>query len=483
MYSENHSNRPEILAALRENIGISKRYSATLKQNMLYVALPLTKKGQSCGIIRLALPLIEVEKTIFHAKKIALISFGLGLLLAITFSLLISHSFAKPIKKITEATTAMAKGDLKKRVGIYPKNEMGTLAHTIDNLARQLEQYINQLSQEKAYLETILKSVYEGIMVTNEKGEIILFNETLKSLFPQVSVGKTVLEVLRDATLVEGIEEIMRGKGKLSIEATLPHPKERVFEVHLYNIRYKTETMGTIAIFYDITHLKRLEKTRSDFVANVSHELRTPITNIKGYAETLLDEKDSEKIKEFGSIVLKHTDFLIELTQDLIELSTIETEGFRLEKDHISLKELIDDTIETFKEEAQRKSIALKAKIEETQTIWANRERARQVFNNLIDNAIKYTERGFIEISTEERDQFIIIKVSDTGIGIPKKDLSRIFERFYRVNKNRSRALGGAGLGLSIVKHIVEAHGGEVWVESSFGNGSTFYTKWPKEMV
>lgn len=483
MYLENHSNRPEILAALRENIGISKRYSATLKQNMLYVALPLIKKGQLCGTVRLALPLTEVEKTIFHAKKIALISLGLGLLLAIAFSLLISHSFAKPIKKITEATMAMAKGDLKKRIGIYPRNEIGILAHTIDNLARQLEQYINQLSQEKAYLETILKSIYEGIMVTDEKGEIILFNEAFKSLFPQVSVGKTVLEVLRNATLVGGIEEIIRKREKLSIEVTLPHPKERVFEVHLYSIGHKTKTMGTIAIFYDITHLKRLEKIRSDFVANVSHELRTPLTSIKGYAETLLDEKDPEKIKEFGSIVLKHTDFLIELTQDLIELSTIETEGFRLEKDHISLKELIDDTIETFKEEAQRKSIDLKAQIEETQTIWANRERARQVFNNLIDNAIKYTERGSIEISTEERDQFIIIKVSDTGIGIPKKDLSRIFERFYRVNKNRSRALGGTGLGLSIVKHIVEAHGGEVWVESSLGIGSTFYTKWPKEMV
>lgn len=196
-----------------------------------------------------------------------------------------------------------------------------------------------------------------------------------------------------------------------------------------------------------------------------------------------MDEKDPERIKEFGSIVLKHTDFLIELTRDLIELSTIETEGFRLEKDHISLKELIDETIETFKEEAQRKGIDLKTQIKETQTIWANRERARQVFNNLIDNAIKYTEGGSIEISTEERDQFITIKVSDTGIGISKKDLSRIFERFYRVNKNRSRALGGTGLGLSIVKHIVEAHGGEVWVESSLGNGSTFYTKWPKEMV
>jgi len=483
IYLENHSNRPEILAALRENIGISKRYSATLKQDMLYVALPLTEKGQLCGTVRLALPLTEVEKTIFHAKKIALISLGLGLFMAITFSLLLSYSFAKPIKKITKAATAMARGDLKKRVGIYPKNEIGTLAHTVDDLTRTLEQYISQLTQGKAHLEIILKSIHEGIMVTNKEGKIVVYNNAFKSLFPQVGIGKSPLEVLRDELLDKGIEEIIKGKEKLSIELTLSHLKERVFEVHLYSIRHKTETIGAIAIFYDITHLKRLEKMRSDFVANVSHELRTPLTSIKGYAETLLYEGHSEKIKEFSSIILKHTDFLIKLTQDLIELSTVETESFQVEKEHISLKELIDDIIETFKEEAQRKGIEFKTQIKEIQIIWANKERARQVFNNLIDNAVRCTESGSIEISTEEKNQFMVIKVSDTGIGIPKKDLSRIFERFYRVNKARSKALGGTGLGLSIVKHIVEAHGGEVWAESSLGKGSTFYTKWPKEMV
>lgn len=479
-YLENHSNRPEILSALKKNIGISKRYSTTLKQEMLYVALPLIKKEKLLGTVRLALPLVEVERIIFQAKRIALISLGLGLLMAIIISFLLSYSFAKPIKKITETATAMAKGDFKKRIGIYPKNEIGILAHTIDDLARTVEQYISQLNQEKGYLETILKSIYEGIVVTDKNGEIVLFNDTFKLLFPKVEIGKNSIEILRDEKLVKGIEEVIKGKERLSIELVLSYPKERVFEVHLCGIRHNTKTIGSIAVFYDITHLKRLERMRRDFVANVSHELRTPLTSIKGYAETLLYEEDIEKIKEFSSIILKHTDFLIKLTHDLIELSTIESEGFRLKKEHISLKELIEETVETFRDKVQRKDIKIEVKIKDTQTIWANEERARQVFNNLIDNALNYTESGKIEISAEEQGRFMIIKVSDTGIGIPKKDLTRIFERFYRVNKERSRASGSIGLGLSIVKHIVEAHDGEVWVESELGKGSTFFVKWPR---
>jgi len=479
-YLENHSNRPEILSALKKNIGISKRYSTTLKQEMLYVALPLIKKEKLLGTVRLALPLVDVERIIFQAKRIALISLGLGLLMAIIISFLLSYSFARPIKKITETATAMAKGDFKKRIGIYPKNEIGILAHTIDDLARTVEQYISQLNQEKGYLETILKSIYEGIVVTDKNGEIVLFNDAFKLLFPKVEVGKSSIEILRDETLVKGIEEVIKGKERLSIELVLSYPKERVFEVHLCGIKHNTKTIGSIAVFYDITHLKRLERMRKDFVANVSHELRTPLTSIKGYAETLLYEEDIEKIKEFASIILKHTDFLIKLTHDLIELSTIESEGFRLKKEHVSLKELIEETVETFKNKVKRKDIKIEVKIKDTQTIWANEERARQVFNNLIDNALKYTEKGKIEISAEEQGRFMIIKVSDTGIGIPKKDLTRIFERFYRVNKERSRASGSTGLGLSIVKHIVEAHGGEVWVESELGKGSTFFVKWPR---
>jgi len=479
-YLENHSNRPEILSALKKNIGISKRYSTTLKQEMLYVALPLIKKEKLLGTVRLALPLVDVERIIFQAKRIALISLGLGLLMAIIISFLLSYSFAKPIKKITETATAMAKGDLKKRIGIYPKNEIGILAYTIDDLARTVEQYISQLNQEKGYLETILKSIYEGIVVTDKNGKIVLFNDAFKLLFPQVEIGKNSIEILRDEKLVKGIEEVIKGKERLSIELVLFHPKERVFEVHLCGIKHNIKTIGSIAVFYDITHLKRLERMRRDFVANVSHELRTPLTSIKGYAETLLYEEDIKKIKEFASIILKHTDFLIKLTHDLIELSTIESEGFRLKKEHISLKELIEETVETFKDKVKRKDIKIEVKIKDTQTIWANEERARQVFNNLIDNALKYTESGKIEISAEEQGRFMIIKVSDTGIGIPKKDLTRIFERFYLVNKERSRASGSIGLGLSIVKHIVEAHDGEVWVESELGKGSTFFVKWPR---
>lgn len=479
-YLENHSRRPEVMSALKRNIGITKRYSTTLRQEMLYVALPLVKQENLIGVVRISLPLTQVEQTISQVERIIWMSLGLGLFLAIIISLLLSQSFTNPIKKITETAITLAKGDFKKRIGIYPKNEIGTLAYTIDDLARRIDQYISQLNQEKTYLETILKSIYEGIVVTDKKGEIVLYNDAFKSLFPQVEIGKSSIEILRDKAWIKGIEEVINGTEKISIELVIPYPQERVFEVHLCGIKHNAETIGTIAVFYDITHLKKLEKMRKDFVANVSHELRTPLTSIKGYAETVLYEKDLEKIKEFTSIILKHTNFLIKLTHDLIELSRIESVGFRVEKEHISLKELIEEIMETLREKAQERGIGMEIKIKDNQTIWANEEKARQVFNNLIDNALKYTEKGKIEISAEGQNNFMLIKVSDTGIGIPKKDLTRIFERFYRVNKNRSRTLGGIGLGLSIAKHIVETHGGEIWVESELGKGSTFFIKWPR---
>jgi len=422
-YLENHSHRPEVMSALKRNIGITKRYSTTLKQEMLYVALPLVKQENLIGVVRISLPLTQVEQTISQVERIIWMSLGLGLFLAIIISLLLSQSFTNPIKKITETAITLAKGDFKKRIGIYPKNEIGTLAYTIDDLARRIDQYISQLNQEKTYLETILKSIYEGIVVTDKKGEIVLYNDAFKSLFPQVEIGKSSIEILRDKAWIKGIEEVINGTEKISIELVIPYPQERVFEVHLCGIKHN---------------------------------------------------------EEFTSIILKHTNFLIKLTHDLIELSRIESVGFRVEKEHISLKELIEEIMETLREKAQERGIGMEIKIKDNQTIWANEEKARQVFNNLIDNALKYTEKGKIEISAEGQNNFMLIKVSDTGIGIPKKDLTRIFERFYRVNKNRSRTLGGIGLGLSIAKHIVETHGGEIWVESELGKGSTFFIKWPR---
>jgi len=207
------------------------------------------------------LPLTQVEQTISQVERIIWMSLGLGLFLAIIISLLLSQSFTNPIKKITETAITLAKGDFKKRIGIYPKNEIGTLAYTIDDLARRIDQYISQLNQEKTYLETILKSIYEGIVVTDKKGEIVLYNDAFKSL--------------------KGIEEVINGTEKISIELVIPYPQERVFEVHLCGIKHNVETIGTIAVFYDITHLKKLEKMRKDFVANVSHELRTPLPALR----------------------------------------------------------------------------------------------------------------------------------------------------------------------------------------------------------
>jgi two-component system phosphate regulon sensor histidine kinase PhoR len=366
-------------------------------------------------------------------------------------------------------------------------------SNTPEEMTSWMKNTIQEISREKDYLQTILKGMSEGVLVVDGRGRIRMVNEALRKLFPLPSevLNRTLLELIRNAELEEAIGEAIRiGKGS-AFELTLPSFPERTFEVNVVGILPSSEGIpppgksmeGAIAVFHEISRLKELEKVRQDFVANVSHELRTPLTTIKGYAETLLDGALKEDVAfQFTQIIKKHTDRLTKIVEDLLMLSRIESKEFRLNKESIPLQDLVSDVIDYVREAAQKKKISItRSEPFPFLKIEVDRNYLEQVLINLTDNAIKYTpDGGRIVISAVERDgKEIEFSVRDNGIGIPKEDLPRIFERFYRVDKGRSQESGGTGLGLSIVKHLVQAHGGRTWVESRLGEGSTFFFTLP----
>ncbi len=337
----------------------------------------------------------------------------------------------------------------------------------------------------------------EGVLVVDERGRILVANDSLHQLLslPKNLANRTPLEIIRNAELEEAIRKVIREGKDVSFELNLPLPLGKTFEVNVVGILPAPEEKerggegirGAIAVFHDITRLKELEVVRQDFVANVSHELRTPLTTIKGYTETLLDGALKEEVApQFLQVIQKHADRLTKIVEDLLTLSKIESKEFYLKWERLPLSELIDDVLDFVKEAAEKKKISISQSIiPSSLEVTGDRSYLEQVFINLLDNAIKYThEPGEISISAIEKGQTEIqVAIKDNGIGIPKEELSRIFERFYRVDKGRSQELGGTGLGLSIVKHIIQAHGGRVWADSKLGEGSTFYFTLPKQSV
>jgi len=408
---------------------------------------------------------------------------------------LILRRIIKPIETLTESANRIASGSLDRGLLVESNDELGRLSVAIEEMRRQLMEKIEDISREKDYLRTLLGGMVEGVLVVDEKGKILIANSALRQLLslPPEIEKRTVLEMLRNVELEEAIQKVLHDGQSETLELRLPEPQKRIFEVNIARVSSPSDRMvmensgygSVIAVFHDITRLKELEKIRQDFVANVSHELRTPLTSIKGYVETLLEGALKEEVAyPFLQIIKKHSDRLERIIEDLLMLSKIESHEFRLNKEPLYLSELIREALGVLKESYEKKKM----------TVWVNetspilqvngdRQYLEQVLLNLLDNAVKYgREGGRIEISVKGKDlqQEIEISIKDDGIGIPKEDLGRIFERFYRVDKGRSRELGGTGLGLSIVKHIIQAHGGKVWVESTLGEGSTFYVTLPQ---
>jgi two-component system phosphate regulon sensor histidine kinase PhoR len=430
---------------------------------------------------------------LYFVKKSFLFSSLFSLILIIPLAYFLARSLTHPILEVTKKAIQLVSGNLDGEVQVHSTDELASLSKAIGEMGTQLRNKIEEISNEKDYLQTILKGMTEGVLVVDGRDRILMVNDALRqllSLSTDVS-DRMPLEIIRNAELEGAIRKAIQYGENVALELDLNKSGEKTIEVSVVSIHpssTRTEEdsegiRGAVAVFHDITRLKQLEKIRQDFVANVSHELRTPLTTIKGYAETLLDGALKEDLaSQFVQVIKRHTDRLTKIVEDLLMLSKIETKEFQLKMEMISLPNLIDDIIDFLKEPAEKKKISLsRHEIHSSLAIRADRSYLEQVLINLLDNAIKYTpEGGRVIVSVVEKDsKDIQFSIEDNGIGIPNEDLSRIFERFYRVDKGRSKELGGTGLGLSIVKHLVQAHGGRVWVDSQLGKGSTFYFTLP----
>lgn len=423
---------------------------------------------------------------LYPLKKSFLLSSLVSLIIVIPLAYFLVRSLTQPILEMTQKVIQLASSTLDREAQVNSKDELEGLSKAIGEMGIQLENTIEEISREKDYLQTILKGMMEGVLVVDEKKHIKMMNEALRSLLPVSSdvADKTPLEIIRNAALESAIEGVLQGGKSEAFEMEVPAAGGKTLEVSVVAISSASKdsdgtVLGAIAVFHDITRLKSLEKIRQDFVANVSHELRTPLTTIKGYAETLLEGALKEEVAfQFVQVIKRHTDRLTKIVEDLLMLSKIESREFQLKREIILLPGFVDDVIDFVKEPAEKKKISIsRNQIPSSLSVEADRNYLEQVLINLLDNAIKYTpEGGSVTISAIGKDTGEIeFSIEDNGIGIPKEDLPRIFERFYRVDKGRSQELGGTGLGLSIVKHIVQAHGGKVWAESQIGKGSTFY--------
>jgi two-component system phosphate regulon sensor histidine kinase PhoR len=431
---------------------------------------------------------------IFSLKKSFLLSSFLSLLIVLPLAYLISKLMTQPIQAVTDLANRVASGRLNQGVSVESDDELGRLSKAISEMSLQLQNKIEEISREKDYLQTLLRGIMEGVLVVDARGRILMVNDALRQLLslPPHVEDRTPLEIIRNAELERTLRQVLQDGESTTLELTLPSPEGKTFEVNVVGISPSPEgrvkedegRRGVIAVFHDITRLKELEKIRQDFVANVSHELRTPLATIKGYVETLLEGALKEEVaSQFVQVIKRHSDRLEKIVEDLLILSKIESKEFQLRMEALSVSDLIGDVLDFLKEPLNKKGISVSVgELPPTLLVFGDRQYLEQVLINILDNAIKYGhERGRIVISATERDQREVeISVKDDGIGIPKEDLVRVFERFYRVDKGRSHELGGTGLGLSIVKHIVQAHGGRVWAESRLGEGSTFYFTLPK---
>jgi two-component system, OmpR family, phosphate regulon sensor histidine kinase PhoR len=488
---ENHSNRPEVKDAISKGIGQSTRYSNTINKDMVYVAVPIKdSQGRIQGVVRTSLPTSSIREAFLPIETKIIYTGFILIIVAIILSYLSSKTFSNSLSKIINLSEEIAKGNFKVDIPSKDrKGELSKVSFALNKMAEKLDELFQNVAFEKRQLQAVLSSMNEGVMLLSASGKIMLINDALSEMFDikDNPLDKRYWEVLRNKDINELIENIFKTNKDSRKEISIFYPRERNYLVNVSTLDYPEKVL--IVVVFDITDFRSLEKVKADFIANVSHELRTPLTAIKGYTETLEEEayENPDDRRHFLGIIKGHTDRLINIVSDLLVLSEIESkESLSLETkdsdfEDVDIKEVVTSSYESLRRKVSEKNLQVEINIkEEIPSIKGNRFLLEQMLINLIDNAVKYTpERGRVAISAYSEDSNINLEISDTGIGIPKENLNRIFERFYRVDKTRSRKLGGTGLGLSIVKHIVIIHNGKIDVESEVGKGSRFIITLP----
>ncbi len=508
---ENHNGRPEVQEARSRGFGQSLRHSNTLGKDMLYVAVPFRTPGGETGVVRLSLEYAVIKQAMREVRRLVYWLSFLAFLASVALAYLLTQGVSRSAEDMAKTAQTITSGNFEARTPVKGPLELQALGRAFNQMTEKLVSQLHEKAAERQKLRTILEGMGEGVLMMDPQGKVEFINPACRSLLdlhrPIASVetphwgvsrnelpsagdgpagrlyeleGRTLIEVVRQLELEKAMQRVVTAKASERLELEL-HPSHRNVLVNLYPILDQNTVRGVVLVFQDVTELRKLENIRKEFVANVSHELRTPLTSIRGYAETLLGEAelDERTRHDFSSIIYKNAARLSVLIDDLLQISALESGREDFERERLDLEEVAQSVLVSmqnlFKSQNIRCSLVSDPHVE----VQGNRKGLEQVFYNLLDNAIKYTPAGSVNVMICKNGDQVRVAIKDTGIGIPSQDLPRIFERFYRVDKSRSREMGGTGLGLSIVKHIMQLHGGTIEVESKLNGGSTFIFQLP----
>jgi two-component system phosphate regulon sensor histidine kinase PhoR len=471
---ENHARRPEFIAALSGQVGSSTRVSRTVGIEMAYVAVPIPG-----GAVRMAYPLSAIREANRQIRWDLAEASAVAAMLALLLAFLATQSIGRRLLRITDFAERVAAGDLSARIQESSSDEIAHVASALDKTARKLEEGFRAVENSRQTLETLLNSMQEAVIAVSPDQRVLWANQRMERLLPSgIRLGAPLVQSVRDPEILASIHTA------LSTRDVTKAPAAKIFSGRIFDVTAAPMPGGgAVAVLHDQTEIERMEKTRRDFIANVSHELRTPLTSVQGYAETLLDSRNlPENLREFVEIIRKNAFRMSRLTEDLLVLARVESGEQKLNFQIATPQELLEDAVQTFQEIAAGRGIELAMMNTASSGVWVDRDAIHQVFANLIDNALKYGDQGRkVLVGACESEDGVQFYVRDFGNGIPSEHLPRLFERFYRVDKARSRESGGTGLGLAIAKHVVRAHSGNIRAESELNHGSTFYFTLPRQ--
>lgn len=486
---ENHADRPEFQQALEETgiVGESVRYSATVDKRLMYIALPVVQNGEVVGVVRVSMSLEHIHESI---RQIGL-SLALGLLVLLLVAALVSSRLARgitrPIEEMTRLARGITRGEFNRdAVHVKSRDELGQLARAIHHMSISLQRQLGTIRESEGRLKSVIETMPSGLLLVDAEGKIMLVNPAIEHMLGVKGTeitGKSYTQFAHSYDLGHLIEKCVASRSNIREEIHLFLPEERILEASLSPIIGDEQHIaGVVIVLHDITAIRRLEKMRSEFVANVSHEIKTPVTSVIGFAETLLDGamEDEETCRSFLQIIYEESQRLHRLIGDILDLSKIESRELPLQIEKFDISRLVRSTADTLNGQAEKKDQTLNLDLPDVLEVDGDIDRIRQIVVNLLSNAIAYTPGGGrIDVTVASEAGRWRLEVADTGVGIPEKDLPRIFERFYRVDKARSRESGGTGLGLAIVKHLVDALHGSIEVNSRVGEGTTFKLTFP----
>jgi len=472
---DNHKNRPEIVDLKNLGVSISNRYSNTLNSEMLYYAKK-TNIDNRLLIIRTSIYIDDMYDLLIIVRNEILQISIVGFIISFLVIILFVKGISNPIKLLSEASKKVAKGDFDVKLSLKNKDEIGVLSQNFNNMSIQLKKLFNKVNSQKEQLDTLISEIREGLIVLDTKGKIKICNDSFyKMAGTNNLIGKKLKTLFDEKEIQDILEQVINTKSGITKEIEF---KERIFICSSSWISTRNEI---IILIHDITEIRNLEVIKKDLIINVSHELRTPLTAIKGFSETLEEDISNPEHKRFAGIITKHCNRLINIVNDLILLSETEESNQQLEFEHIRIGDIISNVTSLFEQKCHNKGIEFKLIIENANDlIEVDNFKIEQLLINLIDNSLKYTDKGKIVVKSFKDNENQIFLIEDTGVGISELEQKRIFERFYTVDKSRSRQVGGTGLGLSIVKHITAVHKGNIEIDSKKGRGTLFKITIPR---